>query len=65
MKYDILLSTPAFQFNLRCYTTAEVDEGTKKRGRRMFAGLLGRGLHSFTSQVNSSRFGHTSTYPPV
>ena len=27
--------------------------------------LLGRGLHSFTSQLNLSRFGHTSPCPPV
>ena len=25
----------------------------------------GRGLHSFTSQLNLSRFGHTSPCPPV
>jgi len=25
----------------------------------------GRGLHSFTSQLNLSRFGHTSRCPPV
>jgi aspartate oxidase len=26
---------------------------------------LGRGLHSFTSQLILSRFGHTSTCPPL
>jgi len=27
--------------------------------------VRGRGLHSFTSQLNLSRFGHTSRCPPV
>jgi chaperonin GroEL (HSP60 family) len=27
--------------------------------------MIGRGLHSFTSQLNLSRFGHTSPCPPV
>jgi hypothetical protein len=27
--------------------------------------MPGRGLHSFTFQVDLSRFGHTSTCPPV
>ena len=27
--------------------------------------VTGRGLHSFTLQLNLSRFGHTSPYPPV
>jgi ataxia telangiectasia mutated family protein len=27
--------------------------------------IVGRGLHTFTSQLNLSRFGHTSPCPPV
>jgi hypothetical protein len=29
------------------------------------ASVLGGGLHSFTSQLNLGRFGHTSVWPPV
>ena len=31
----------------------------------MLAASGGRGLHSFTFQLNLSRFGHTSPCPPV
>jgi len=46
VKCDILLSTSAFKLNLRRYIQAFEDCGE----------VLGRGLHSSTSQLNLSRF---------
>jgi len=34
-------------------------------GRKWNVCVVGRGLHSSTSQLNLNRFGHTSPCPPV
>jgi len=62
LRYDGPLSKLAFNFNSHRYTLVEkalaaLDTLNKKD--------LGRGLHSFTSQFNLSRFGNTSACPPV
>ena len=40
-------------------------KGTRRHRHLLVVDLNGRGLHSFTSQLNLSRFGHTSPCPPV
>jgi hypothetical protein len=62
LSYDELLSTVAFKFNLRRYTKLyqvvdEVAPGGGARGGKAAAmGPTGRGLHSFTFQLNLTAF---------
>jgi len=41
------------------------DENARLQQQVRLAALDGRGLHSLTSQLILSRFGHTSLCPPV
>jgi hypothetical protein len=65
LKYDAPLSCSASKFNLRRYTVAHTDQFQGEDGERFLFHVGGRGLNSFTSQLNLSRFGHTSPCPPV
>jgi hypothetical protein len=53
---ELLLSTSAFEFKLRRYTTAHDRFGNAclEGGDQVLVRLLGRGLHSLTSQLNLS-----------
>jgi len=51
-KYDKLLSNVAFKVNLRRYKTAKYGDEED---------IEGRGLHSFTFQLNLSSFCHCQT----
>ena len=59
-KCDILLSTFAFEFNLRCYDWERLDIDPfftpRTAEEREEFGEDGRGLHSYTFQLNLSRF---------
>ena len=65
---DVLLSTSAFKFNLRRYimgAAAVLFVLALEHRLPNVKTIVGRGLHSSTFQLNLSRSGHTSPYPPV
>jgi len=59
LEFDVLLSSFAFKFNLRRYTSVGRSAWATTGGGARFGGM---GLHSSTSQLNLSRVGHIN--PP-
>jgi hypothetical protein len=56
LKYCTLLSSSAFDFNLRRYIKAIMNSGlTFERFADANTDMTGRGLHSFSFQLNLSR----------
>ena len=56
LQYDEPLSNFAFNFNLHHYSKVSSKSWANCSGPEVL-GLLGRGLHSSTSQLNLSHFG--------
>ena len=68
LKCDELLSSFALKFNLRLYIVVAGGVAANNTVRARLAAVAeeaGRGLHSFTFQLNLSRVSHTKTpYTP-